>query len=116
MGEGSLFGGGPAKQDIPVYVVQREHGRSTRKMLHSNLVLPFMALPASKPNPLDTSVLIDGTQPSPADTTTSIENPEQEDLVGSSSVMKKALLLQLMQWMNPQCHRRSILSLREDLL
>ena len=36
---------------IPVFVVKREHGRSTRKLLHRNLLLPFMALPASKPNP-----------------------------------------------------------------
>ena len=66
-------------RDIPVYVVKREHGRSTRKMLHRNLLLPFMALPAPKPSLLDTSVLIDGTQPSPADTTTSIGKTEQAD-------------------------------------
>ena len=72
-------------RDIPVYVVKHEHGRSTRKMLQSNLLLPFMALPTSKPSPLDTGVLIDGTQPSPADTTTSIGNTEQADLVGTSS-------------------------------
>ena len=72
-------------RNIPVYVVKREHGRSTRKMLHRNLLVSFMALPASKPSPLDTSVLIDGIQPSPADTTTSIGNTEKADLVGTSS-------------------------------
>ena len=72
-------------RDIPVYVVKREHGRSTRKMLHRNLLLPFLALPASKRSSMDTSVLIDGTQPSSADTTTSIGNTEQADLVGTSS-------------------------------
>ena len=54
-------------------------------MLHRNLLLPFMNLPASKPSPLNTNVLIDGSQPSPADTTTSTGNTEQADLVGTSS-------------------------------
>ena len=72
-------------RNILVYVVKREIGRSTRKMLHRNFLFPFMALPSSKPSPLDTSVLIDGTQPSPADTITSTGNTEQADLVGTSS-------------------------------
>ena len=36
----------PNKQ-IPVYVMKREHGRGATKMLHRNLLLPFMALPLS---------------------------------------------------------------------
>ena len=70
---------------IPVFVVKREHGRSTRKLLHRNLLLPFMALPASKPNPLDTSLQIDGSQLLPAGTPESIRNTDQEDLTGTSS-------------------------------
>ena len=70
---------------IPVFVVKREHGRSTRKLLHRNLLLPFMALPASKPNPLDTSLQIDGSQLLPAGTPESIRNTDQVNLTGTSS-------------------------------
>ena len=38
----------PNKQ-IPVYVVKHEHGRGATKMLHRNILLPFMALPLSEP-------------------------------------------------------------------
>ena len=38
--------------EVPIYVVKREHGKGMRKLLHRNLLLPFMALPAtSKQNP-----------------------------------------------------------------
>ena len=33
---------------IPVYLLKREHDRGRRRMLDRNLLLPFMALPASK--------------------------------------------------------------------
>ena len=72
-------------KDIPVYVVKCEHDRSTHKLLHRNLLLPFMALPASKPNSLDISLLIDGNQPSPADTSSIIDSNGQVDLAGTSS-------------------------------
>ena len=39
-----------------------------RKLLHRNLLLPFMALPASKQNPLDSSMSFDSSQPLPAGT------------------------------------------------
>ena len=44
-------------KDISVYILKREHGRGKRRMLHRNLLLPFMAIPASKSDLLDTSVL-----------------------------------------------------------
>ena len=47
------------------------------------LKLSFMALHASKPSPVDTSLLKDGTQTS--GTSTSIRNTEQADLAGTSS-------------------------------
>ena len=72
-------------KDIPVYVVKCEHDRSTHKLLHRNFLLPFMALPASKPNSLDISLLIDGNQPSPADTSSIIDSNGQVDLAGTSS-------------------------------
>ena len=72
-------------KDVPVFVVKREHGRSTRKLLHRNLLLPFMAHPASKPNSLETSLLIDGNQPLPADTSSVIDRTRQVDLAGTSS-------------------------------
>ena len=72
-------------KDIPVFVVKREHGRSTRKLLHRNLLLPFMALPASKPNSLDTSQLVDGIQPLPADTSAAIDSAGQVDLTDTLS-------------------------------
>ena len=72
-------------KDVPVFVVKREHGRSTRKLLHRNLLLPFMALPASKPNSLETSLLIDGNQPLPADTTSVVDSTGQVELAGTSS-------------------------------
>ena len=45
---------------IPV-MIKREHGRGRRRMLHQNLLLPFMALPASKPDLLDTSLPTEST-------------------------------------------------------
>ena len=72
-------------KDIPVFVVKREHGRSTRKLLHRNLLLPFMALPASKPNSLDTSQLVDGIQPLPADTSAAIDSAGQVNLTDTLS-------------------------------
>ena len=44
-----------------------------------------MALPASKPNPLDTSVQIDGTQLLQAGTSESIGSNDHVDLAGTSS-------------------------------
>ena len=72
-------------KDVPVFVVKREHGRSTHKLLYRNLLLPFMTLPASKPYPLETSLLIDGNQPLPADTSSVIDSTGQVKLAGSSS-------------------------------
>ena len=46
---------------IPVYLLKREHGGGRRRMLHKNLLLPFMALPVSKPDLLDTSIPTDST-------------------------------------------------------
>ena len=61
----------PNKQ-IPVYVVKREHGRGATKMLHRNLLLPFMALPLigvdSTVKPLNSS------QPSPVEVKTVGDN------------------------------------------
>lgn len=72
-------------KDIPVYLVKREHGRGKRRMLHRNLLLPFMALPASKPNHLDTSLSTDGTQPLPVVTSDNVDNTVQDDSADSSS-------------------------------
>ena len=44
-----------------------------------------MTLPASKPNSLKTSRLIDGTQSLPADTSSVINSTRQVDLAGTSS-------------------------------
>ena len=69
---------------IPVYLLKREHGRGRRRMLHRNLLLPFMALPASKPDLLDTSIPTESIQPLPVDTTTSGDNTGQDDLADTS--------------------------------
>ena len=63
----------PNKQ-IPVYVVKREHGRSATKMLHTNLLLPFMALPLSKPGVDSTVEPSNSSQPSPVDVETVGDN------------------------------------------
>ena len=55
---------------IPVYVVKREHGRGATKMLHRNLLLPFMALPLSKPGVDSTVEPSNSSQPSPIDVET----------------------------------------------
>lgn len=74
----------PNKQ-IPVYVVKREHGRGTQKMLHRNLLLPFMALPALKRSYLDSDVtLSDSSQPSPVEIQTVSDNIDPSDLAGSA--------------------------------
>ena len=69
---------------IPVYLLKREHGRGRWRMLHRNLLLPFMALPASKPDLLDTSIPTESIQPLPVDTTTSGDNTGQDDLADTS--------------------------------
>ena len=71
---------------IPVYLLKREHGRGRRRMLHRNLLLPFMALPASKPNFLDTCIPTESTQPLSVDITTSVDNTDQDDLADTSVV------------------------------
>ncbi|MCG8094292.1 MAG: DDE-type integrase/transposase/recombinase [Candidatus Thiodiazotropha endolucinida] len=61
--------------EVPVYVVKREHGKGIRRMLHRNLLLPFMALPASKPRSLDTDISPNSSsQPSP------VEDPTAGDI------------------------------------
>ena len=55
-------------------------------MLHQNLLLPFMALPASKPDLLDTSLPTESTQPLPVNITTSVDNTDQDDLADTSVV------------------------------
>ena len=72
-------------KDIPVYIVKREHGRGNRRMLHKNLLLPFMALPASKQDLLDTSMPTDSTQPLLVDTPDIVDNIGQDDLADTSS-------------------------------
>lgn len=72
--------------EIPVYVVKREHGRGTRKLLHRNLLLPFMALPASKQNPLDSSMSFDSSQPLSGETSSLQDMTEQSDLADASRV------------------------------
>ena len=72
-------------KDIPVYIVKREHGRGKRRMLHRNLLLPFMALPASKPNLLDNSLPAGSTQPLPVVTTDTVDSADQVDLADTSS-------------------------------
>ena len=69
---------------IPVNLLKREHGRGRRRMIHRNLLLPFMALPASKPDLLDTSIPTESIQPLPMDTTTSGDNTGQDDLADTS--------------------------------
>ena len=53
-------------------------------MLHRNLLLPFIALPASKPDLLDTSIPTESIQPLPVDTTTSVDSTDQDDLADTS--------------------------------
>ena len=53
-------------------------------MLHRNLLLPFMALPASKPDLLDTSIPTESIQPLPVDTTTSGDKTDQDGLADTS--------------------------------
>ena len=65
-------------KDISVYILKREHGRGKRRMLHRNLLLPFMAIPASKSDLLDTSVL-------PVNTADTAGNTGQDDLGDSKS-------------------------------
>ena len=70
---------------IPGYLLKREHGRGRWRMLHRNLLLPFMALPESKPDLLDTSIPTESIQPLPVDTTTSVDNTNQDDLAEGRS-------------------------------
>ena len=56
---------------IHVFIVKREHGRGARRRLHRNLLLPFMALPATSPGVLDSNVSNDvSSQPSLGETIT----------------------------------------------
>ena len=53
-------------------------------MFHRNLLLPFMALPASKPDLLDTSMPTDSIQPLPVNTADTVDNTGQDDLADTS--------------------------------
>ena len=57
-----------------------------RKLLHRNLLLPFMALPASNQNPLDSSMSSDSSQPLPGETNSLHDMTEKDDLADTSSV------------------------------
>ena len=72
-------------KDIPVYIVKREHRKGKRRILHRNLLLQFMALPASKPNPLDKSLPACSTQLLPVITTDTVDSADQVDLADTSS-------------------------------
>ena len=63
---------------IPVYVVKREHGRGATKILHRNLLLPFMALPLSKPGVDSTVEPSNSSQPSPVEVKTVGDNLESK--------------------------------------
>ena len=97
---------------IPVYLLKREHGRGRRRMLHRNLLLPFMSLPASKPDLLDTSIPTESIQPLPVDTTTSGDNTGQDDLADTS--LKEVLQIQEMLDHRQPFSRISMLSHKED--
>ena len=75
---------------IPVYLLKREHGRGKRRMLHRNLLLPFMALPASKPDHLDTSIPTESNQPSQVDTLDSVDNTVQDDSADTSMEVEES--------------------------
>ena len=75
---------------IPVYLLKREHGRGKRRMLHRNLLLPFMALPASKPDHLDTSIPTESYQPSQVDTLDSVDNTVQDDSADTSMEVEES--------------------------
>ena len=77
-------------KDIPVYLLKREHGRGKRRMLHRNLLLPFMALPASKPDHLDTSIPTESNQPSQVDTLDSVDNTVQDDSADTSMEVEES--------------------------
>ena len=72
-------------KDKPVYIVKREHGGGKHRMLHRNLLLPFMALPASNPNSLDTSLPAGSTQLLPVIATDSFDSADQVHLADTSS-------------------------------
>ena len=57
-----------------------------RKLLHKNLLLPFMALPASKQNPLVSSMSFESSQPLPGETNSLHDMTETGDLADTSSV------------------------------
>ena len=75
---------------IPVYLLKREHGRGKRRMLHRNLLLPFMALPVSKPDHLDTSIPTESNQPSQVDTLDSVDNTVQDDSADTSMEVEES--------------------------
>ena len=54
-------------------------------MLHRNRLLPFMALPASKPNSLDTSLPAGITEHLPEVTTDTVDSVDQVDFVDTLS-------------------------------
>ena len=74
-----------SNKDIPVYIVKCEHGRGKRRMLHRNLLIPFMALPASKLYLLDTSLPAGSIRPLPRVTTDTVDSTDQMGLADTSS-------------------------------
>ena len=74
---------------IPVFIVKREHGRGARRLLHRNLLLPLMALPATSPSVVDSNVSDDvSSQPSLGETITVSEDAEFDGGAAESSPSK----------------------------
>ena len=45
-----------SNKDIPFHIVKLKHCRGRHRLLHRNVLLPFMSLSAYKPNLLDASL------------------------------------------------------------
>ena len=77
---------------IPVFIVKREHGRGTRRLLHRNLLLLFMVLPATSPGVVDSNVSDDvSSQPSLGETITVSEGAEFDGGAAESSPSKTTI-------------------------
>ena len=77
---------------IHVFIVKREHGRGACRLLHRNLLLPFMVLPVTSPGVVDSNVSDDvSSQPSLGETITVSEDAEFGGGAAESSPSKTTI-------------------------
>lgn len=77
--------------DVPVYHVKREHGRGVPRLLHRNLLLPFMGIPIQRPRSIPVA------QNTPVSVPSSVSSDIIQSIVLCPVLISLILLFQILQ-------------------